>query len=241
MSRHISNEVKLKLAFSSNNLCANPLCINPIMDPITGTITGQIAHIVPYSNNGPRGNEATLNEDDINSFNNLLFLCPTCHKIIDTKPDEYSTKILQQWKQPWLSLDIKDFTSKFLELVSKYNLVEKFSVRIVKYADSWGLDPVYESFFIDIDCFNFEMDALCNEYVCLIPNSLRERIKSIIQMFDEIAVSFAYKTYPTTINGIEVPIFNHTDEWTFVQVNHELDKCDYSLRQILNKLYSISI
>lgn len=59
MSRHISDEVKLKLAFSSNNLCANPLCINPIMDPITGTITGQIAHIVPYSNNGPRGNEAT--------------------------------------------------------------------------------------------------------------------------------------------------------------------------------------
>jgi len=240
MNRNISNKVALQLALASNNLCANPLCLNSIMDPCTNTITGQIAHIVPYSSNGPRGNETILNKDDINSFNNLLFLCPICHKIIDTKPNEYSINILQQWKQPWLSLDIKKFIREFLELVSKYELVGKFSVRIVKYDDnSWGISPVYESFFIDIDCFNFEMDNIYNKYVYLIPDSLKERLNTIIQSFDEITNYFAYKTYPTNIRGIQVPIFNHIDELRFNQINEELVKCDYSLRQILNKLSSI--
>ena len=87
--------------------------------------------------------------------------------------------------------------------------------------------------------YDFILDSSDNKYVYLIPDSLKERLNTIIQSFDEITNYFAYKTYPTNIRGIQVPIFNHIDELRFNQINEELVKCDYSLRQILNKLSSI--
>jgi len=127
MSRYISENIKIQLALESNNLCANPLCLNTIMDPITHTITGQIAHIIPFSNEGPRGNTISLKEDEINSFDNLLLLCPECHKIIDTNPSVYTIDILREWKQPWLFSNVRTFTNHFVELIYKYNIHKKAS------------------------------------------------------------------------------------------------------------------
>lgn len=58
---------------------------------------GEMAHIVAFKEKGPRG-EAGARPPDINSFDNLMLLCPQCHKLIDDHPDEYSRETLEKYK-----------------------------------------------------------------------------------------------------------------------------------------------
>jgi hypothetical protein len=45
----------------------------------------QIAHIVAFRQDGPRGNTGRR-PTDINDVRNLMLLCPECHKLIDDLP-----------------------------------------------------------------------------------------------------------------------------------------------------------
>ena len=58
----------------------------------------QVAHIIPVSDKGPRGEFLHLigNRDEID---NLMLLCPQCHKEIDTHPDLYTVEDLKKMKQ----------------------------------------------------------------------------------------------------------------------------------------------
>lgn len=243
MNRYISENIKFRLALESNNLCANPLCFNTIMDPLTQTITGQIAHIIPFSNDGPRGNSVHLKEEEINSFDNLLLLCPECHKIIDTNPREYTIDILREWKQPWLSSNIRNFSINFLELIYEYDIPKKASSKIINYNSYWILaidrQPVGENYFSDIDYFNSKLNSLFSYYNLIIPKSLKLRVLSICEMFNYLQQCFALKTYPTNINGISTPAFTQEDTDLFEQLNSGMQNCNYILCQILNKLESL--
>ncbi len=57
----------------------------------------QMAHIVAFSQGGPRGNVARR-PADINEVSNLLLLCPQCHKLIDDGPDQYTVATLEKYK-----------------------------------------------------------------------------------------------------------------------------------------------
>ena len=56
-----------------------------------------IAHIHAYSENGPRFNEK-LSENDRNSIENLMLLCPQCHKTIDDNEATYTADVLRSIK-----------------------------------------------------------------------------------------------------------------------------------------------
>ena len=58
----------------------------------------QVAHIIPVSENGPRGEFWHLigNRDEID---NLMLLCPQCHKEIDSHPELYPVEVLKIMKQ----------------------------------------------------------------------------------------------------------------------------------------------
>jgi hypothetical protein len=58
----------------------------------------QIAHIVAFKPEGPRGKDP-LRPKDINNPGNLMLLCPQCHKLIDDHPEEYSRATLEKYKQ----------------------------------------------------------------------------------------------------------------------------------------------
>lgn len=58
----------------------------------------QMAHIVAFSEKGPRGDEADR-PADINNLDNLMLLCHRCHKLIDSAPDEYSRETLESYKK----------------------------------------------------------------------------------------------------------------------------------------------
>src|ERR1039458_148749 len=58
----------------------------------------QMAHIVAFREQGPRGKSA-IRRPYINDVSNLMLLCPQCHKLIDDHPDQYPVSVLQKYKE----------------------------------------------------------------------------------------------------------------------------------------------
>jgi len=58
----------------------------------------QMAHIVAFKEDGPRG-KSLLRPAYINDVSNLMLLCPQCHKLIDDHPDQYPVSVLQKYKE----------------------------------------------------------------------------------------------------------------------------------------------
>jgi len=57
----------------------------------------QFAHIVAFSEEGPRG---TGNRpSNINDVSNLMLLCPQCHKLIDDNPQKFTRQTLEGYKK----------------------------------------------------------------------------------------------------------------------------------------------
>lgn len=57
----------------------------------------QMAHIVAFSPQGPRGVKR-LSAKEVNAVDNLMLLCPECHKLVDAHPERYSVKTLKLFK-----------------------------------------------------------------------------------------------------------------------------------------------
>jgi len=57
----------------------------------------EFAHMVAFSVNGPRGFEQR--PQDVHDLDNLMLLCPTCHKLIDDNPDKYGLATLMGYKK----------------------------------------------------------------------------------------------------------------------------------------------
>jgi hypothetical protein len=65
---------------------------------LTAGIFGQMAHIVAFREDGPRG-KSPLRPAYINDISNLMLLCPQCHKLIDDHSDKYPVSVLQKYKE----------------------------------------------------------------------------------------------------------------------------------------------
>ena len=58
----------------------------------------QCAHIIAFRPAGPRG-DVEPRPAGINAFENLMLLCPSCHKLVDDAPAEFPAEKLRGWKQ----------------------------------------------------------------------------------------------------------------------------------------------
>ena len=58
---------------------------------------GEKAHIVAYEAAGPRGDGNR--PADIHALENLMLLCPACHKHIDDNPENFSVETLRAYKE----------------------------------------------------------------------------------------------------------------------------------------------
>ncbi len=81
----------------SGGSCAFPGCREPLSPLDSETLLGEIAHIVAVNPGGPRGDESYPPEK-LNSYENLILLCPTDHRRVDDNP-QYSVDLLKQWKK----------------------------------------------------------------------------------------------------------------------------------------------
>jgi hypothetical protein len=101
LTRHVPEPTRLLLCVRAGGRCEfdghNAYLFEHPLTLQRGNF-GEMAHIVAFRNTGPRGDDANR-PDDINDVDNLMLLCPTCHKLVDDHPVEYPKERLEGYKR----------------------------------------------------------------------------------------------------------------------------------------------
>lgn len=128
--RNYTEATKKALFTLSLGRCYEPNCPNRVVQmagehPI---VQVQIAHVRAAKRGGPRYNE-NMTDTERSSFLNLLLLCAFHHPLVDNKPtgDNYSVKLLQEWKsqrEGELTDDLRTLTEEGLSEILGSTLKE---------------------------------------------------------------------------------------------------------------------
>lgn len=82
--------------------CSNPSCrkltCGANTDPLKITNIGVASHICAAAKGGPRYDESMTTEER-KSFDNGIWLCQSCSKLIDTDTARYTKEVLHRWKK----------------------------------------------------------------------------------------------------------------------------------------------
>jgi len=129
VSRSIKPDTKLLLYVRAGGRCEFDGCNEYVLSHQLTHKTinlGQMAHIIAFSEDGPRGNgDGEKRPVDINNVENLMLLCHRCHKLIDDHPKEYSRETLVNYKKAheerilWLTSASPDRQTSVVILKSK--------------------------------------------------------------------------------------------------------------------------
>src|SRR5258708_33920150 len=92
----IKKDIVRRLLVNSGNRCGMSGCVNPIYTENYNYIA-EMAHICPVGGKGARY-DAGIDDSFINTYDNLLLLCPNHHTEIDKDPIKYSAKYLMTIK-----------------------------------------------------------------------------------------------------------------------------------------------
>lgn len=85
----------------SQGTCYWPGCDERIVRFVDGVPVNnfETAHIRAANEGGPRYDPAMRDDEERNSFSNLVLLCVVHHKVVDKlRPDDFSIEMLQRWK-----------------------------------------------------------------------------------------------------------------------------------------------
>jgi len=104
--------------------CAFPSCRKEVV--LEGIATdktkqiGKIAHIVAHSGGGPRS-DPNYPKEKLDTYENWVLLCPTCHDTVDAQENQYTVEHLQNLKadhEKWVQDTLNDTMSEvtFAEL-----------------------------------------------------------------------------------------------------------------------------
>ncbi len=99
-SRKIPKPVEISLFTRAGGRCEFDGCNTYLLEhhvTLTEGNFAQMAHIVAFSEEGPRGKDAR--PSDVNDVSNLMLLCARCHKLIDDHPGEYTRQTLEGYKK----------------------------------------------------------------------------------------------------------------------------------------------
>jgi hypothetical protein len=100
--KKISDRETKLLCLQSGGICAFPDCKQSLIQEGTDldepVVTGEIAHIVAYESDGPRGDDS-FPEEERNKHTNLILLCREHHKLVDAQCRTYSVPVLHAMKQ----------------------------------------------------------------------------------------------------------------------------------------------
>ena len=99
--------------------CRKELVLHPSKSDEKKQI-GKIGHIIAHSPNGPRF-DPKYPKEKLDSYDNWILVCPTCHDTVDVLASEYSVEYLRKVKsthEAWVTeqLDIKMSDVSFAEL-----------------------------------------------------------------------------------------------------------------------------
>lgn len=129
-----SYPTKVLLAMRSGNLCAFPDCRKELTaggDESDPAVVGEAAHI--YGEHAGRGKKppsarykADMQDEERNHYDNLIYLCPSCHTKIDKQEKDYPAEMLfelkethESWVHSQLDQGMSDMTFAELEVAAK--------------------------------------------------------------------------------------------------------------------------
>lgn len=98
MKRSPNLQAVKALYAASGGICAFPGCGARLIDTATGAILGDVCHIHALAEGGSRYSQE-LTAELRNSTANLIALCPTHHRLVDTRPSDYPASALRAMKQ----------------------------------------------------------------------------------------------------------------------------------------------
>lgn len=126
-NRHLSQETIKVLWGISGSRCAK--CRTNIIlerDGKDPSPIAQMAHIEGLNPNSARYNP-DMTDEQRNSIENLILLCPTCHTTIDKDPQQYTVSRLkeikkdhEEWIDEQLTSSLPQVTFAELEVITKY-------------------------------------------------------------------------------------------------------------------------
>ncbi len=119
-------------------ICENPECRTKVTEiGVNGKnfLTGEMAHIIAQSSEGPRG----VAEAGSDSYENLILLCPTCHRKIDKSPEgTYTVDMLHIWKsehEAWVNnwSEAKTYASAYEMAVEVLKILQENNMYFLEY------------------------------------------------------------------------------------------------------------
>lgn len=125
---------KVFLAMRSGNLCAFQDCKKELTatgDESDPAVIGQAAHIYgenPGTDKKPPSARyrADMTDEERNHYNNLIYLCPSCHTKVDKQEEDYpATKLFglkethESWVRSQLDQGMSEITFAELEIAAK--------------------------------------------------------------------------------------------------------------------------
>lgn len=141
----ISDKTRKILWGRSGNRCA--ICKNELVIDSTEqddeSVIADECHIISSKPNGPR-HDPSYPADKLDSYDNMILLCRTHHKMVDDQSATYTTNCLRQVKsdhEVWVSQKLRDYVSgknddPTIESVWDPNFIKSGSVNV---RDSWIL------------------------------------------------------------------------------------------------------
>lgn len=129
-----SYPTKIFLAMKSGNLCAFSDCRKPLTsDGIEAepAVIGEAAHIYGENPGTEKKKPSArfcedMSNEERNHYNNLIYLCPTCHTKIDKQEEDYPADMLfkikeehELWVEDQLDNSMSDVSFSELEIAAK--------------------------------------------------------------------------------------------------------------------------
>lgn len=99
----ISAAIKLRLFADAAGHCQR--CLEKLFPDEMGGLKhiAEMAHVIPHGDTGPRYEARPEGDFEVDSFENLILLCPTCHTIVDKNSEAYPREKLLSWKRDHLA------------------------------------------------------------------------------------------------------------------------------------------
>lgn len=175
----VSDRVKTRLLADSGGICA--ICTKSFID--MEKKYGQVCHIEAKNKKWPRYNSCSTDQER-DSYENLIYLCPICHKNIDIyEKDSYTVERLKNIKYShikkiqnifkYTTNDYRDYYNKTLAYMNSSNFTQWASY----FVSGFSIDPNIYADIINykkyIDIYQLANDNHLNE--------LRINISSLIE------------------------------------------------------------
>lgn len=191
MSRQIKEKDLKALFAKSGNLCSFPGCNFEMVDE-DNYIMGEIAHIESYNKNGPRHNPRQT-EEERNSYENLILLCPNHHKLIDKKFAEYSVEYLKKIKNEHEEKFKNTIVQFDYEKIFKIN--KELNVYFEKIEKANNKNDSELKMKVNINNDFEDLSLQVNKSVVYIENALKRISKYLENLNDNIIKKLKYLNY----------------------------------------------